>query len=192
MGRTRTDWAEVQEVQHRPAYEAVMHRFVTNGTALLDAGCGSGIAARIASSKGAKVCGFDHQNLLFIARDRVPNGEFRSGDLEELPYPNEKFDLVTGFNAFQYAGNPVRALNEARRVAKPDAHIVIMVWGRPDAMPAASLVKALGSLLPPPPPGAPGPFALSDEALRALATQAGLTPLDIVDVDSPFPGSPRP
>jgi hypothetical protein len=37
-------------------------------------------------------------------------------------------------------------------------------------------IKALGSLLPPPPPGAPGPFALSAPgALEDLAEQAGLT-----------------
>jgi hypothetical protein len=41
--------------------------------------------------------------------------------------------------------------------------------------------------LPPPPPGAPGPFALPDrEALEGLATQAGLTPENVGDVDTPF------
>jgi hypothetical protein len=40
---------------------------------------------------------------------------------------------------------------------------------------------ALGALTPPPPPSAPGPFALSDvDALRALFTEAGL---DVVSVD---------
>jgi len=39
----------------------------------------------------------------------------------------------------------------------------------------------------PPPPGAPGPFALSDEGnLKALATEAGFTPVDIVDVGCPW------
>ena len=41
--------------------------------------------------------------------------------------------------------------------------------------------------MPPPPPGAPGPFALSDEqALRKFAADAGLTPGELFDVDSPF------
>jgi SAM-dependent methyltransferase len=187
-GARARDWADVQEVQQRPVYEAIMSRFVVRGTVLLDAGCGSGIAAQIASNRGAVVYGFDAaEAMVAIARERVPNGEFRVCDLEELPYRDAKFDLVTGFNAFQFAGNPSKALGVARRVSKPDAHIVMETWGSPEGMPAASLVKALGPLLPQPPPGALGPFALSDEtALRALATQAGLTPLDIVDVDSPF------
>lgn len=52
---------------------------------------------------------------------------------------------------------------------------------------AAALVAALKPLLPPPPPGAPGPFALSDEGLlRGFATDAGLDPVEVVDVDSPW------
>jgi hypothetical protein len=52
---------------------------------------------------------------------------------------------------------------------------------------AASLVTALRPLMLPPPPGAPGPFALSDEAaLRKFATDAGLQPIGVFDVDSPF------
>ena len=54
-------------------------------------------------------------------------------------------------------------------------------------MDAASLVTALRPLMPPPPPGAPGPFALLDEtALRKFATDAKLTPIETFDVDSPF------
>jgi len=41
--------------------------------------------------------------------------------------------------------------------------------------------------MPPAPPDAPGPFALSDEsALRKFAAGAGLKPVELFDVDSPF------
>lgn len=193
-GSRARDWADIQEAQHRPAYDAIISRFVKKGTNYLDAGCGSGMAASIAAKRGAKVSGIDAaENLLAIARERTPSGDFRLGDLETLPFADRSFDLVTGFNSFQYAGNPAAALAEAKRVTKRRGlfsragHVVVMTWGPPEKMPAASLVKALGPLLPPPPPGAPGPFALSDEkALRALAKQAGLKPGKIVDVDSPF------
>jgi ubiquinone/menaquinone biosynthesis C-methylase UbiE len=146
------------------------------------------MAAQLAAERGAKVSGLDaSENLLAIARVRVPAGSFHVGELENLPFADCSFDLVTGFNAFQYAANPAAALGEAKRVAKPGSHIVVVTWGKPGGMPAASLVAALRPLLPPPPPGAPGPFALSDEkALRSFASAAGLESVEVFDVDAPW------
>jgi SAM-dependent methyltransferase len=187
-GARAQDWADFQEGQHCPAYEAIVSRFVTPGMRFLDVGCGAGMALALAAANGAEICGIDAaDDMIAIARQRVPGGDLRVGDLETLPFADAHFDLVTGFNAFQYAGNPVQALQEAARVTRPDGHVVVMTWGPPDGMEAAALLAALRPLLPQPPPGAPGPFALSDTAaLRAFAEDAGLTPIDVIDVDSPF------
>ena len=188
-GARAEDWADIQEGTVRPVYTAVLERTrVTSGTRYLDIGCGAGMAAQLAAARGAQVSGIDAaETLLEIARRRTPGGDFRRADLEELPFDDHLFDVVTGFNSFQYAGNPAVALGEARRVTKPGGAVVVMTWGDPDGMEAASLVAALRPLLPPPPPGAPGPFALSDEqALRRFAADAGLEPMEIFDVDSPF------
>jgi SAM-dependent methyltransferase len=188
-GARAQDWADIQEGTVRPVYEAVLERTdVKTGTRYLDVGCGAGMAAEIAASRGATVSGIDAADaLLAIARTRTPDADFRQGDLEELPFADEAFDLVTGFNSFQYAGNPLVALSEARRVTTPDGAVVVMTWGNPEGMAAASLVAALRPLMPAPPPGAPGPFALSDEAaLRRFASDAGLEPVDVFDVESPF------
>jgi SAM-dependent methyltransferase len=187
-GERAEDWANIQEGQCRLVYETVLSRFITHGTRYCDAGCGAGIAAQIAHSLGARVSGLDaSEALLQIARSRVPSADLRHGELEELPFGNASFDLVTGFNSFQYAAHPVEALREARRIAVPGATVVIMTWGDPVNMPAAQLVAALKPLLPPPPPGAPGPFALSDKsALEALASSAGLQPVEFIDVDCPW------
>lgn len=138
-----------------------------------------------AAGLGARVSGIDAAPLLLdIARERTPEGDFREGDLEELPFADDSFDVVTSFNAFQFAGNPVRALSEARRVTTSGVIVAIMTWGRPEGMEAASVVAALRPLLPAPPPGAPGPFALSDpDRLSAFAAEAGLTPRDVVEGD---------
>lgn len=188
-GTRADDWANIQEGMCRPVYEAVLTRTnVGSATTYLDVGCGAGMAAQIAAQRGARVFGLDAaENLLAIARTRVPTADFRTGELEELPFKDGTFDVVTGFNSFQYAANPSVALAEAKRVAKPGASVVIMTWGRPEGMEAASLLAALRPLLPAPPPGAPGPFALSDEtSLRAFAAAAGLTPVEVLDVDCPW------
>jgi hypothetical protein len=94
--------------------------------------------------------------------------------------------VVTGFNSYQYAADPTRALTEARRVTRRGGQVVIATWGRPDKCEAAAYLAALKPLLPPR-PGAGGPFALSDEtALRTLATSAGLGAKDVHDVPCAF------
>ncbi len=188
-GARARDWAEIQEGQCRAVYLAAFDRAGLGlSTRYLDVGCGAGMAVQIAAKRGAQVTGLDASpSLLAIASERVPSAEFHVGELENLPFPDNTFDLVTGFNSFQYAGNPMIALNEAKRVAKPGAQVLIMTWGEPAGMQAVALVAALRPLMPPPPPGAPGPFALSDEsALRAFAVAAGLEPAEIFDVASPW------
>ncbi len=178
-GARARDWAEVQEPAQSELYPPVFDAAgVGEGTSLLDGGCGSGVAAAIAHTRGAKVSGLDAAlPMVEIARGRVPGGDFRVGELEALPYDDDSFDVVTGFCSFQYAADPVHALQEARRVARPGGTVAIVAWGQPEHCEAAAIIKALASLLPPPPPGAPGPFALSAPgALEDLARQAGLTP----------------
>jgi ubiquinone/menaquinone biosynthesis C-methylase UbiE len=63
-----------------------------------------------------------------------PAGDFRQCDLEELPFADETFDVVTGFNSLQYAGNPVAALREVGRVAKRGGSVVVNGPGREEQL----------------------------------------------------------
>jgi SAM-dependent methyltransferase len=170
-------------------FEAVLQQTsVGAGTAVLDIGCGTGLFLLMAAQRGARISGLDaSEPFLAIARERSPEGDLRTGEMEELPYPDQSFDLVTGFNSFQFAASPVRALQEARRVLKPGAPLVISVLGNPKETESAAYFRAVGAFIPPPPPGTPGPFALSmDGALEALVTQAGMTPGKVEIVDCPW------
>ncbi len=183
------DYAEVQEPTFLPLYESVLAQpDVVKANSILDVGCGPGLAAQVFARRIGQVAGADATApFIEIARRRVPGGEFHLAEMEALPFAGGAFDVVTGFNSFQYAASPVNALREARRVTRPDGIIVIAVWGLPESCEAAGHLKAMGALMPPPPPGAPGPFALSDEAnLKALAGEAGLTPGAVVDVPCPW------
>jgi SAM-dependent methyltransferase len=183
------DYAEVQEPTFLPLYESVSARpEIAEASSILDVGCGPGLAAQVFSRRIGRVAGADATApFIEIARRRVPGGDFRVAEMEALPYDDGAFDAATGFNAFQYAASPASALREARRVVKAGGIIVIAVWGLPESCEAAGHLKALGALMPPPPPGAPGPFALSDETkLKALAGEAGLTAGAIVDVACPW------
>ncbi len=184
-GERADDWATIQEGQVTAAFTAGLDALgVTAGTSLLDAGCGAGMALRLAADRGAEVTGLDaSEQLLAHARRRVPGAPIVQGELEELPFADESFDVVTGFNSFQYAAHPAIALAEAVRVLRPEGQVLLLTWGPPEQCDAAAYLTALGRLLPPPPPGAPGPFALSDPtALTALFDETGLAVTAIADV----------
>jgi SAM-dependent methyltransferase len=188
-GAQARNWSGIQEKFSLPIYKIVFEKtHVTSGTRLLDVGCGSGLAVQLAAKLGADVAGIDaSEALLAIARERVPPGDFRRGDLEELPYADGSFDVVTGFNSFQYASNPVHALMQARRVLKAGGYVAMATWGKAQDCEVAGPLAAVMAHLPPPPPGAEGPFALSAPGkLEALMEQAGFTPQASGDISGPF------
>jgi SAM-dependent methyltransferase len=184
-GTRAREWADLQEGSFRPLYQAAFDAAkVGKGSTVLDVGCGAGLALQVAQSRGAKVSGLDAAaGLAEIAKGRCPGADIRIGEIEELPFADDSFDVTTGFNSFQYATDPVHALAEARRVTKPDGAVVVAVWGAADKCELAPYLAAVGKLLPPPPPGAPGPFALSAPgALEALAGKAGLKPEGVTSI----------
>lgn len=105
---------------------------IVAGTCLLDLGCGVGGFCAYAARRGAVVHGLDVEpDALAQAVDHLPDGDFRLGLMEDLPWPDDTFDVVTAFNAIQYALDPEMSIREARRVARPEARIAICKWGLP-------------------------------------------------------------
>ncbi|HEU4425049.1 MAG TPA: class I SAM-dependent methyltransferase [Pilimelia sp.] len=187
-GARANDWAVVQEWEGRPAYQFALDEFGPwLGVTVLDIGCGSGGFARMAAASGARIAGIDAApELIEIAECRVPGGAFRVCDMEDLPYAEGSFTMVTALNSLQHAGEPLHAVAEAARVTTPGGRVLAMVWGTPGECDATSYVQAIEERRPPT-PGSPGPFALSaPSALEKLFIQAGLTVTDRRDVECPW------
>jgi SAM-dependent methyltransferase len=159
------NWSRYFEPYFLPMYKKVLEQIkLDTDTLLLDAGCGAGLFSSMAIKKGAQVIGIDAApGLLQLARERNPENNFLEEDLEALPFGDDSFDVVTGFNSFQYAGDFKKALREAKRVLKNKGKLVIGIWDKPEFSEATEILKAISTLLPPPPPGTPGPFALSED-----------------------------
>jgi SAM-dependent methyltransferase len=188
-GGAARDWAELAEPVQAPFFEAALDALeIESGTRLLDAGCGAGLALVLAARRGAVVTGLDASaGLLEVARERLPEADLREGDLAALPYEDGSFDAVTAFNSIQYADDPTSALREIRRVARPGRRVAITTWGRPEQCEMRAVLGAIGSLLPPPPPGTGGAFALAAPgALEALVARAGLTAERALEVPTPY------
>lgn len=99
---------------------------IIEGKTVLDNCCGAGGKAVYLSQLGAKkVIGVDiGEEFIVQARDfakktNTDNCEFLVGDAHSLPFPDDTFDLVFSFDAFEHVSNPKRMLDEAFRVLKP-------------------------------------------------------------------------
>jgi SAM-dependent methyltransferase len=130
FGARARDWAETWEGPcgyGRPAYEFVLAQAaIGRGTAVLDVGCGAGRFARMAADLGAEVAGLDAaEELVEIAAAQVPGADLRVGNLEHLPWSDDTFTVVTALNAFQFARDKGRAVQEAARVATSTVAIAV-------------------------------------------------------------------
>ncbi len=182
------DWAADEELQV-PTYEAAIRRVgISPGQRVLDIGSGAGVFLRLVADRGAEAFGLDASDALVeIARERVPEAHLRAGEMEALPYEDDTFDLVTGFNSFFFAADLVAALREARRVAKPGAPVVIQVWGPPERNDLEAMKQVARRYAPPPPPDAPPPPKLwQPGVLEGLASEAGLEPEAAFDTSYSF------
>jgi SAM-dependent methyltransferase len=179
-GAQAREYATLMEGFFRPVYERVFEELgVGPGTRLLDVACGPGLATQLAARRGAEVAGLDAAEAsIAIARERAPQGDFRVGAMEELPWPEATFDVVTSFNGFQFAADLMNALREARRVVQPGGRVAMLVWGRDEECDIPRVMAAVRELLPPAPPSAQVSVPLSAPGrMEALLREAGLEPL---------------
>jgi SAM-dependent methyltransferase len=182
-GARPADWA-LSEDRQTPTYEEALRRVdVKPGQLVLDIGCGVGAFLLLVEDRGAQAFGLDASGaLLELARSRVADADLRVGDMEALPYNDDTFDLVTGFNAFFFANDIVAALREAGRVAKPGAPVVIQVWGPHERNDLEAMKEIVRPFMPPRPADAPPePDYAEPGVLEYLATEAGLEPESAFD-----------
>jgi SAM-dependent methyltransferase len=196
-GTLARDWAAFGEQLCLPLHGAALDAaHVTAGTRLLDAGCGAGLLALLASLRGAQVTAVDAAtSLLAIVRERIPAADVREADLEALPFADASFDAVTAVNSVFYAADMAAAMRQLARVVRSGGRVVITAWGPPERCEVlADLFSKVAPLMPPPPPGTPPahPGALSRPGeLAAVLERAGLSVVDEGEVSCPvvFPNA---
>ncbi|NUM57223.1 MAG: methyltransferase domain-containing protein [Bdellovibrionaceae bacterium] len=106
------------------------HHFPSQGK-ILEIGCGQGIRTKLMAQNFSmtEVIGFDRSHELLeeaktFSKD-VPNISWQQGDLYQLPYPENYFDGIYLRLVFMHLSEPLLALNEIKRVLKPDGVLLI-------------------------------------------------------------------
>jgi SAM-dependent methyltransferase len=105
---------------------------IARDVAVLDVGCGDGGFCAYLAERRARVHGIDSDAArLARAHEVAPLADLRLGLMEELPWADGSFEVITGLNSFQYAFDVEMALRESRRVTRAGGRIAICKWDRP-------------------------------------------------------------
>ncbi len=106
------------------------------GEKVLDVGCGTGtlaIALKAKVGPGGEVVGIDAApEMIAVARDKAAKRgadiDFRIGLIEEIPFPDDSFDLVLSSYMLHHLPDDIKrkGLGEIRRVLKPGGRFLVV------------------------------------------------------------------
>jgi len=130
FSRTRWNiWAEF----------SIFRDYVKGGDEILDIGCGNGRLLELLKGKNIEYIGVDNsERLIEIAKRRLQptrhpeyKAKFLVADTLNLPFPNDYFDkvfLIAVLHNIPSKELRFKALQEARRVLKPEGLLILTVW----------------------------------------------------------------
>ena len=115
------------------------------GKRVLDIGCGAGTDLMRFAKGEAIVTGVDiSSSAIDLARANFAQqglgADLREADGEQLPFPDDTFDLVFAHGVVQYTPNGRALVEECRRVLKPGGEAVFQAYNRVSWLNALSTI----------------------------------------------------
>jgi ubiquinone/menaquinone biosynthesis C-methylase UbiE len=106
---------------------------IMSGVKVLDIGCGPGNSSKLLSDVGTDTTGIDFsQNMIDVAKANYPNISFHQADAENIPKPDNFFDVVIANYVVHHFADPEKVFSEISRVLKPGGKFGFAVWGAPE------------------------------------------------------------
>ena len=92
----------------------------------LDVGCGEGRFCRMMAARGITTTGLDPvPQMIQTASERDPTGTYVQGFAEDMPFPDQSFDLVVSYLSLIDIDDAEKALSEMARVLAPGGRLLI-------------------------------------------------------------------
>jgi ubiquinone/menaquinone biosynthesis C-methylase UbiE len=126
--RTYSRWASAQRNESAAAMERDLMAGLLKpcrGESVLNIGCGTGASSLLLLQMGLNVTGIDPSPyMLDICRATLQNRiDYHRGFAEDLPFDDNSFNYAFFFISLEFVEDPVKAIEEACRVAKDKVFI---------------------------------------------------------------------
>jgi ubiquinone/menaquinone biosynthesis C-methylase UbiE len=187
-------WADDASILYGPLAEALAAQVPVSlaGRLVLDAGAGTGVAARPLAEAGARVVAVDLTHAM-LRRDRAHRPPSTAGDVLGLPFRDGTFDVSVAAFVLNHVHDPAAALAELRRVSIAGGWIVANAFSVRDRL---AVKDAIDECVIRRGWSAPGwyrslqdqtmPLVGSADAMHASAVAAGLTAVRAEEHDVPI------
>ena len=107
-------------------------KYTRDGDKVLDLCCGNGRLYQLFDGMSIHYIGLDQsEELIKRAWEKFPGVDFSVGDMRELPFPDDSYDVIYSIAAFHHLANAedrLKVLAEMRRVLKPGGRLVMTNW----------------------------------------------------------------
>jgi SAM-dependent methyltransferase len=133
----RHGWDDpVHHLAHEEAvfrHKSLLEPAAFDGKLVLDAGCGNGRYSYWAARWGARVIGLDLTAAVESARRNTGEVEaiqIVQGDLFDLPFADETFDIIYSIGVLMHTGDAARATASLARKLRPGGSLTAHLYGR--------------------------------------------------------------
>jgi len=135
-GRFGIFYARLMNVGHSKVTQwGLSHASINSDNVILDIGCGGGktVNTLAKTATTGKIYGIDYSEDCVVVASKINKKLIDAGrveilhaSVEDLPFPDDSFDLVTAVEAYYFWPDLINNLKEIRRVLKPGGSVILI------------------------------------------------------------------